>query len=90
MSPRVTPGLEALRKAVGGDGLSPRETEIVRLIALGRRERRGRRQSRACPRRTVWETPTRSGLPSSSRRPPTRAELVLIQRTTTPLLIKDC
>jgi DNA-binding NarL/FixJ family response regulator len=35
VSSRVTPGLEALRKAVGGDGLSPRETEIVRLIALG-------------------------------------------------------
>jgi two-component system response regulator NreC len=35
ISPRVAAGLDALRRAVGGDGLSPRETEIVRLIALG-------------------------------------------------------
>jgi DNA-binding CsgD family transcriptional regulator len=28
-------GLAALRRAVSGDGLSPRETEILRLIALG-------------------------------------------------------
>jgi two-component system response regulator NreC len=35
VSPRVLAGLDALRRAVGGDGLSPRETEIVRLIALG-------------------------------------------------------
>lgn len=35
VSPRVLSGLDALRRAVGGDGLSPRETEIVRLIALG-------------------------------------------------------
>jgi two-component system response regulator NreC len=36
VSPRVVSGLDALRCAVGGgDGLSPRETEIVRLIALG-------------------------------------------------------
>jgi DNA-binding NarL/FixJ family response regulator len=35
VSSRVTPGLEALRQAAGGDGLSPRETEVVRLIALG-------------------------------------------------------
>ena len=34
VSSRVAPGLEALRRAVG-DGLSPRETEVVRLIALG-------------------------------------------------------
>ncbi len=35
VSPRVQPGLQALRRAVGSDGLSPRQTEIVRLIALG-------------------------------------------------------
>jgi two-component system, NarL family, response regulator NreC len=31
----VAPGLRALRRAVGSDGLSPRQTEVVRLIALG-------------------------------------------------------
>jgi two-component system response regulator NreC len=35
VSTRVAAGLEALRKAVDGDGLSPRETEVLRLIALG-------------------------------------------------------
>jgi two-component system response regulator NreC len=35
VSSRVLSGLNALRCAVGGDGLSPRETEVVRLIALG-------------------------------------------------------
>ena len=35
MSTRVAAGLEALRKAVDGDGLSLRETEVLRLIALG-------------------------------------------------------
>jgi DNA-binding NarL/FixJ family response regulator len=35
ISPRVAAGLEALRQAVSGDGLCPRETEILRLIALG-------------------------------------------------------
>jgi DNA-binding NarL/FixJ family response regulator len=35
VSPRVAAGLDALRRAVTGDGLSPRETEILRLIALG-------------------------------------------------------
>lgn len=35
ISSRVAAGLEALRKAIKGDGLSPRETEILRLIALG-------------------------------------------------------
>lgn len=35
ISPHVVAGLDALRRAVGGDGLSPRETEILRLIALG-------------------------------------------------------
>ena len=35
VSSRVAAGLDALRRAVGGDGLSPRETEVVRLIALG-------------------------------------------------------
>jgi two-component system, NarL family, response regulator NreC len=35
VSPRVTAGLGALRRAVGGDGLTSRETEILRLIALG-------------------------------------------------------
>jgi DNA-binding NarL/FixJ family response regulator len=34
VSDRVAGGLEALRRAVS-DGLSPRETEVVRLIALG-------------------------------------------------------
>ena len=34
VSPRVAGGLEALRR-VASDGLSPRETEVVRLIALG-------------------------------------------------------
>jgi DNA-binding NarL/FixJ family response regulator len=35
VSPQVAPGLEALRRAVDRDGLSPRETELLRLIALG-------------------------------------------------------
>lgn len=35
VSPQVMAGLDALRRAVPGDGLSPRETEILRLIALG-------------------------------------------------------
>lgn len=35
VSPHVSAGLDALRRAVTGDGLSPRETEILRLIALG-------------------------------------------------------
>ncbi len=35
VSPRVTAGLEALRRAVNGDGLSARETEVLRLVALG-------------------------------------------------------
>lgn len=35
VSPRISAGLEALCKAVDGDGLSPRETEVLRLIALG-------------------------------------------------------
>ena len=35
VSPRVATGLEALRRATNGDGLTPREIEIVRLIALG-------------------------------------------------------
>lgn len=35
VSPRVAAGLHALRRAIGGDGLSPRETEVLRLIALG-------------------------------------------------------
>jgi two-component system response regulator NreC len=35
VSPQVAVGLAALRRAVSGDGLSPRETEILRLIALG-------------------------------------------------------
>jgi DNA-binding NarL/FixJ family response regulator len=34
VSPQVAGGLEALRRVVS-DGLSPRETEVVRLIALG-------------------------------------------------------
>jgi two-component system, NarL family, response regulator NreC len=35
VSPRVAPALAALRDGTGGNGLSPRETEILRLIALG-------------------------------------------------------
>jgi two-component system, NarL family, response regulator NreC len=35
ISPHVVAGLEALRRDVTGDGLSPRETEVLRLIALG-------------------------------------------------------
>jgi two-component system response regulator NreC len=35
VSTRVAAGLDALRRAVDGDGLSPRETEVLRLIALG-------------------------------------------------------
>lgn len=35
VSPQVAAGLEGLRRAVSGDGLSPRETEILRLVALG-------------------------------------------------------
>jgi two-component system response regulator NreC len=35
ISPRLAAALAALRKGVGGDGLSPREVEVLRLIALG-------------------------------------------------------
>jgi two-component system, NarL family, response regulator NreC len=35
ISPQVAAGLDALRRTVAGDGLSPRETEVLRLIALG-------------------------------------------------------
>lgn len=35
VSVQVAVGLEAMRQARAGDGLSPRETEILRLIALG-------------------------------------------------------
>ncbi len=35
VSPQVADALAALRQAVGGNGLSLRETEILRLIALG-------------------------------------------------------
>jgi DNA-binding NarL/FixJ family response regulator len=35
VSAQVAAGLQALRRAVNGDGLSARETEVLRLIALG-------------------------------------------------------
>jgi two-component system response regulator NreC len=35
VSSHVAAALDALRRAVDGDGLSPRETEVLRLIALG-------------------------------------------------------
>jgi two-component system, NarL family, response regulator NreC len=35
VSPRVAAGLDARRRVVEGDGLSPRETEVLRLTALG-------------------------------------------------------
>ena len=35
VSSHVAAGLEALRRTVNGDGLSPRETEVLRAIALG-------------------------------------------------------
>ncbi len=35
VSARVAPGLDALRKAVDRDSLTPREIEVVRLVALG-------------------------------------------------------
>jgi two-component system, NarL family, response regulator NreC len=35
VSPRVASKLDALRRATQDDGLTPRETEIVRMIALG-------------------------------------------------------
>lgn len=35
VSPRVAAGLRTLRQAVAGDDLSPREVEVLRLIALG-------------------------------------------------------
>lgn len=35
VSPHVAAGLEGLRQATAGDGLSPRETDVLRLIALG-------------------------------------------------------
>jgi two-component system response regulator NreC len=35
VSSRVAPGLDMLRRAAGGDDLSPREVEVLRLIALG-------------------------------------------------------
>jgi two-component system, NarL family, response regulator NreC len=35
LSPRVALRLDARRRAIEGDGLSPRETEVLRLTALG-------------------------------------------------------
>jgi two-component system response regulator NreC len=35
VSPRLAAGLDTLRRAVDGDELSPREVEVLRLIALG-------------------------------------------------------
>ena len=35
VSPRLAAKLDALRDAASGDGLTPRETEVLRLIALG-------------------------------------------------------
>lgn len=35
VSPRVAAKLDALRRAAGSGGLTPRETEVLRLIALG-------------------------------------------------------
>jgi DNA-binding NarL/FixJ family response regulator len=35
VSPHVARGLEALLRATGGHGLTPREAEVLRLIALG-------------------------------------------------------
>jgi two-component system response regulator NreC len=35
VSPHVAARLEALRRAVGGDGLTTREVEVLRLLALG-------------------------------------------------------
>jgi two-component system, NarL family, response regulator NreC len=35
VSARIAAGLDALRRATGSDGLSPRETEVLRLLALG-------------------------------------------------------
>lgn len=35
VSPRVESGLAALERATNGDGLTSRETEVVRMIALG-------------------------------------------------------
>ncbi|HET7051203.1 MAG TPA: response regulator transcription factor [Solirubrobacteraceae bacterium] len=35
VSPRIATGLQMLRQAVEGDDLSPREVEVLRLIALG-------------------------------------------------------
>jgi two-component system, NarL family, response regulator NreC len=35
VSPRVEPRLRALRRAVGGDGLTQREVEVLQLTALG-------------------------------------------------------
>ncbi len=39
ISPQVQAALDALRRSVRGDGLSPREIEVVRLIALGHTSR---------------------------------------------------
>lgn len=35
LGPRLAATLDALRLGAGGDALSPRETEVLRLIALG-------------------------------------------------------
>jgi len=35
VSTRIAAGLDGLRRAMSGDGLSPREIEVLRLIALG-------------------------------------------------------
>jgi len=72
VSPRVSTALETLRRATGGALLSPRETEILRLIALGFTSREIAEQKQLS-RRTVETHRSRIG---SKLGLTTRAELV--------------
>jgi two-component system response regulator NreC len=72
VSPRVAEGLNALRRTVSGENLTPRETEILRLIALGHTSAEIANQLRLS-RRTVE---THRARIHHKLRTSTRAELV--------------
>jgi two-component system, NarL family, response regulator NreC len=72
VSPRVASGLKALHTATNGDGLSERETEVVRMVALGHTSAEIARQLHLS-RRTVETHRTRIHRKLGIR---TRAELV--------------
>jgi two-component system response regulator NreC len=72
ISSQVAARLDALRRSVHGDGLSPRETEVLRLIALGHTSRETASKLHLS-RRTVETHRTRIQRKLGLR---TRAELV--------------